>query len=176
MPDRGDEAVRDLVRAREDAEREQRCAPQRLKALLLRNGIVYVGRSSWTAAHLCWIARVKLPEPAQQLAFQECHTRAHRGLGAHRAAGAGTARSAARRKWVATRRSMIEPLCPVWDGGLLPFSQRDPAGGCGRKRQLADYQQYVVIDSQRNSPQFKSRLVALRRASDSAGTRARDRL
>lgn len=71
VPDRGDEAVRDVVRAREDAVREQRCARQRLKALLLRNGIIYEGRSSWTAAHLRWIARVKLPEPAQQLAFQE---------------------------------------------------------------------------------------------------------
>src|SRR5688572_25086276 len=71
VPDRGDEAVRDVVRTREDAVREQRCARQRLKALLLRNGIVYEGRSSWTAAHLRWIARVKLPEPAQQLAFQE---------------------------------------------------------------------------------------------------------
>lgn len=71
VPDRADEAVRDVVRAREDAVREQRCARQRLKALLLRNGIVYDGRSSWTAAHLRWIARLKLPEPAQQLAFQE---------------------------------------------------------------------------------------------------------
>lgn len=71
VPDRADEAVRDVVRAREDAVREQRCARQRLKALLLRNGIVYEGRSSWTAAHLRWIARIKLPEPAQQLAFQE---------------------------------------------------------------------------------------------------------
>ena len=71
VPDRGDEAVRDVVRAREDAVREQRSARQRLKALLLRNGIVYEGRSSWTAAHLRWIARIKLPESAQQLAFQE---------------------------------------------------------------------------------------------------------
>jgi transposase len=71
VPDSGDEAVRDLVRAREDAVREQRNARHRLKALLLRNGIVYAGRSAWTAAHLRWIARVKLPEPAQQLAFQE---------------------------------------------------------------------------------------------------------
>lgn len=71
VPDAADEAVRDLVRAREDAVREQRNARHRLKALLLRNGIVYAGRSAWTGAHLRWIARVKLPEPAQQLAFQE---------------------------------------------------------------------------------------------------------
>ena len=71
VPDTADEAVRDLVRAREDAVREQRNARHRLKALLLRNGITYAGRSSWTAAHLRWLARVKLPEPPQQLAFQE---------------------------------------------------------------------------------------------------------
>lgn len=71
VPDSADEAVRDVVRAREDAVREQRNARHRLKALLLRNGITYTGRSSWTPAHLRWLARVKLPEPPQQLAFQE---------------------------------------------------------------------------------------------------------
>jgi transposase len=71
VPDAHDEAVRDVVRAREDAVREQRNARHRLKALLLRNGIVYSARSAWTGAHLRWIARIKLPEPAQQLAFQE---------------------------------------------------------------------------------------------------------
>jgi transposase len=71
VPDATDEAVRDLVRAREDAVREQRNARHRLKALLLRNGVIYAGRSAWTGAHLRWLATVKLPEPAQQLAFQE---------------------------------------------------------------------------------------------------------
>lgn len=71
VPDSADEAVRDLVRAREDAVREQRNARHRLKALLLRNGITYAGRTAWTAAHVRWLARVKLPEPPQQLAFQE---------------------------------------------------------------------------------------------------------
>jgi len=37
-------AVRDLVRAREDAVRECRNARHRLKALLLRNGIAYAGK------------------------------------------------------------------------------------------------------------------------------------
>ena len=71
VPDAGDEAVRDLIRAREDAVREQRNARHRLKALLLRNGIGYVGKSSWTAAHLRWLATLKLPLPPQQIAFQE---------------------------------------------------------------------------------------------------------
>jgi transposase len=71
VPDAHDEAVRDLVRAREDAVCMQRQARQRLQALLLRNEIRYVGRSSWTAAHRRWIAKVKLPDPAQQIAFEE---------------------------------------------------------------------------------------------------------
>jgi len=71
VPDRRDEAIRDLVRTREDAVAMQRQARQRLQALLLRNEIRYVGRSSWTAAHRRWIAHLKLPEPAQQIAFEE---------------------------------------------------------------------------------------------------------
>jgi transposase len=71
VPDALDEAVRDLVRAREDAVSMQRQARQRLQALLLRNEIRYVGRSSWTAAHRRWIAHLKLPAPAQQIAFEE---------------------------------------------------------------------------------------------------------
>jgi transposase len=71
VPDSADEAIRDLVRGREDAVREQRNARHRLKALLLRNGIAYGGRSSWTAAHLRWLATVALPHPAQQIVFQE---------------------------------------------------------------------------------------------------------
>ena len=71
VPDVADEAVRDLVRAREDAVREQRNGRHRLKALLLRNGIGFSGKASWTAAHLRWLATLKLPQPAQQIAFQE---------------------------------------------------------------------------------------------------------
>lgn len=71
VPDIADEAIRDLVRAREDAVREQRNARHRLKALLLRNGIGYEGKASWTPAHLRWLASLRLPQPAQQIGFQE---------------------------------------------------------------------------------------------------------
>ena len=91
VPDAADEALRDVVRAREDAVREQRNARHRLKALLLRNGIVYAGRSAWTGAHLRWIARVKLPEPAQQLAFQEYLHAITEARRTRRAAGAAPA-------------------------------------------------------------------------------------
>jgi len=71
VPGAADEAVRDLVRAREDAVRECRNARHRLKALLLRNGKPYAGKSSWTAAHLRWLATIKLEHTAQQIGFQE---------------------------------------------------------------------------------------------------------
>ncbi|MDO3377101.1 IS110 family transposase [Geoalkalibacter halelectricus] len=71
VPGAEDEAIRDLVRSREDARIAGHKARQQLKALLLRNGIRYEGKSSWTAAHLRWIARLKLPLEAQQIAFQE---------------------------------------------------------------------------------------------------------
>jgi len=71
VPGATDEAVRDLVRAREDGVRECRNARHRLKALLLRNGIAYTGKSSWTAAHLRWLATLKMEHAAQQIGFQE---------------------------------------------------------------------------------------------------------
>jgi transposase len=66
VPDAKDEAMRDLVRTREDA-----VSMQRLQALLLRNEIRYVGKTAWTAAHRRWIAHLKLPDAAQQIAFEE---------------------------------------------------------------------------------------------------------
>lgn len=71
VPDERDEAMRDLVRAREDAVCMQRQARQRLQALLLRNEIRYAGRSSWTRAHRRWIPGIRLPDPAQQIAFED---------------------------------------------------------------------------------------------------------
>src|SRR6185369_12167854 len=64
VPDAADEAVRDLLRARTDIVYAQRTARQQLKAILLRNDIRYVGKSSWTAAHLRWI------EFARAIAFE----------------------------------------------------------------------------------------------------------
>src|SRR5256885_16723510 len=71
VPDVPDEAIRDLARAREDALRDLNAARFRLKALLLRNDIRYVGRANWGADHIRWLARFVFPTPAQQIVFQE---------------------------------------------------------------------------------------------------------
>jgi len=51
VPDVRDEAMRDLVRSREDAVVVQRQARQRLSALLLRNDVRYPGKTAWSEAH-----------------------------------------------------------------------------------------------------------------------------
>jgi len=71
IPSVEDEAIRDVVRAREDVLKDLKAAKVRLKAFLLRQDIRYEGRANWTAAHLRWLAEVVCPTPAQQLVFQE---------------------------------------------------------------------------------------------------------
>lgn len=71
VPDEADEAVRDLMRCREDAVKAQRVARQQLKALLLRNGIHYVGKAGWGPAHVRWLSSLKLADAARQMAFRE---------------------------------------------------------------------------------------------------------
>ena len=70
VPREEDEAMRDLSRAREDAVTAQKRARQRLCAMLLRLGFRY-SRSAWTPAHFRWFSTLKMPHPAQQIAFQE---------------------------------------------------------------------------------------------------------
>lgn len=71
IPSVEDEAMRDVVRAREDVLTDLKAAKVRLKAFLLRQDIRYEGRANWTAAHLRWLANVVCPPPAQPIVFQE---------------------------------------------------------------------------------------------------------
>lgn len=71
VPSAEDEAVRDLTRSREDAVANHRRARQQLGALLLRQNIRYTGKSAWTKAHMRWLSEVVMPQPTQQVVFQE---------------------------------------------------------------------------------------------------------
>jgi transposase len=71
VPDQEDEAVRDLVRARDCAKDDQRRARLRLKGFLLRLGYRYTGKSSWNDAHKRYLSGLLMPQPAQQIVFQE---------------------------------------------------------------------------------------------------------
>jgi transposase len=70
VPGVEEEAIRDLVRAREEALKEGTAAKVRLKAVLLRQDLRYEGRATWGPAHLRWLAAGGGPPPAPQLVFQ----------------------------------------------------------------------------------------------------------
>jgi transposase len=71
VPDKEQEAMRDLTRAREDMKAMEGHAKQRLGAFLLRHGKKYPGRSKWTQAYFRWLEGIKFEIPAQQIVFQE---------------------------------------------------------------------------------------------------------
>lgn len=77
IPDARDEAIRDLSRTREDAVRARLKARQQLKALLLRQGHRYSGKSSWTSAHERYLAEIAFEHPAQGIAFAEYRLAVH---------------------------------------------------------------------------------------------------
>ena len=71
VPDAADEAMRDLVRAREDAVGVGTQVKYRLKAFLLRQGRRYPGREGWTLPYRRWLTDLSFPSAAQHIALQE---------------------------------------------------------------------------------------------------------
>lgn len=69
VPDRDIEAVRDLVRAREDARADLMRVRHRLSKLLLRQGIVYYGGTPWTGIHEQWLRRQRFEDIHLQTAY-----------------------------------------------------------------------------------------------------------
>jgi transposase len=73
VPTVGQEAARDLVRAREDCRGDLMRARQRLSKLLLRHGIVYYGGKAWTGVHDVWLRQQRLEHTAARLAFDAAY-------------------------------------------------------------------------------------------------------
>lgn len=71
VPDVQDEAIRDLARGREDAVNSRTKVRQQLKAFLLRHGVRYGGKTSWTKAYWRWLASLSFEAQASQTAFTE---------------------------------------------------------------------------------------------------------
>ena len=71
VPDRHHEAMRDLTRARETAVMDRRSKRQQVSAFLLRQGLHYPGKQTWSKAHMNWLASQKLDYPEQRLVFEE---------------------------------------------------------------------------------------------------------
>ncbi len=69
VPEAAVEAVRDLVRAREDARADLMRVRHRLSKLLLRHGRVYSGGQAWTGVHEIWLRRQRFDDAHTAAAF-----------------------------------------------------------------------------------------------------------
>jgi len=65
VPTPAEEAMRDLIRAREDVRGDLMRARHRVAKLLLRHDLRFDG-NNWPQRHLDWLGRVELPEPVAQ--------------------------------------------------------------------------------------------------------------
>jgi transposase len=72
VPGPEEEALRDLVRAREQVRVDLMRSRHRLSKLLLRHGIRFDDGKSWTDRHRAWLATVTLPWPAAQSTLLDC--------------------------------------------------------------------------------------------------------
>jgi transposase len=83
VPGPEEEALRDLVRARDAVRQDLMRCRHRLSKLLLRHGIRYEDGNAWTERHRQWLAAVALEWPAAQSTLQDakgaidalCHRR-----------------------------------------------------------------------------------------------------
>jgi transposase len=71
VPDDADEAARDLLRCREDANEDVRRAKQRLSKFLLRHGHCYQQGSNWTAKHWKWMDGIEFTQEYQRIVYEE---------------------------------------------------------------------------------------------------------
>jgi transposase len=73
VPDAEHEALRDLVRAREAAKKDQLRARHRLSKFLLRRGMRAAAgvKEAWSAKHLAWVRTLRFEHPAQEATFQD---------------------------------------------------------------------------------------------------------
>ena len=70
VPAVAEEALRDLVRAREALRGDLMRARHRVGKLLLRHDVRFEG-NNWTRAHRSWLARVRLAEPVAQAVLED---------------------------------------------------------------------------------------------------------
>ena len=71
LPDNDDEAIRDLVRAREDALKARTQARHQLKSFLLRHGQRYAGKTAWSKSFYRWLGTLHLEHAVLHIAFCE---------------------------------------------------------------------------------------------------------
>jgi transposase len=71
VPDERHEAMRDLTRARAAAVADLRGKRQQVSSFLLRHGLHYPGKLTWTKTDVSWLAGLKFTHLEQRIAFEE---------------------------------------------------------------------------------------------------------
>ena len=107
VPGPEEEALRDLVRAREAVRVDLMRCRHRLSKLLLRHGIRFEDGDAWTTRHQQWLSTITLPQPAAQATLLDAR---------------GAVDALVHRRGQLERRS--SRWCPVPRGACRP-------GGCG---------------------------------------------
>ncbi len=73
VPDAAHEALRDLIRARAAAKKDETRAKHRVTKYLLRNGIRHPGGCrAWSKNWLSWLQQLSFEHVAQQVTFEDC--------------------------------------------------------------------------------------------------------
>ncbi len=70
VPTPDDEAVRDLVRAREDVRKDLIAARHRLGKFMIRHGRIWSEGSRWTLRHAAWLRRQHFERAAERMTFE----------------------------------------------------------------------------------------------------------
>jgi transposase len=108
VPSVEEEALRDLVRAREDLRGDLMRARHRLAKLLLRHEVRCEGpQANWTQAHLGWLAGVRLAEPASQRALEDYRGAVHGLMVRREQLEAEIARALPLSSWAQTARRLM---------------------------------------------------------------------
>ncbi|MDR0302728.1 MAG: IS110 family transposase [Treponema sp.] len=71
VPDREDEAARDLLRCRGDMQDDLKRAKQRLLKFLLRHGHIYENTRYWTGKHRKWMKTLVFDMPVDKAVFEQ---------------------------------------------------------------------------------------------------------
>jgi transposase len=71
IPDEKQEALRDLLRARDDVRRELHQSRQRLNGCLLRHGYRFADGHRWTQKHWAWIKAIRFADENLKMALDE---------------------------------------------------------------------------------------------------------
>jgi transposase len=71
IPEKEQESLRDLIRAREDALENQQRARHRLLRFVMRRGIRYGLGKNWSQGHIKWIKRLQFDDARDQMVLDE---------------------------------------------------------------------------------------------------------